>query len=296
MTAARTTVVIATRNRATELDRTVRELLALRPRPPIVVLDNGSTDDTSLRIRRIAERDPRNLRLIRLPRNAGVAARNIGVREADTPYVAFSDDDSWWAPGALPRAESLLDAHPRVGLLASRTLVGPQRRVDPVCELMAASPLGRESDCPGPAVLGFLACSAVVRRQAFLDVGGFSPLLHFGAEETLLAYDLAAHGWALCYVDELAAHHHPSPHRIDPARRHALELRNNALITWMRRPARHGVDAALRLTRAALHEPGARRAALGALRRLPQALVRRRPLPPEVERQVRLVEGAAAAP
>jgi GT2 family glycosyltransferase len=282
---ARTTVVIATRNRADELCRTVDELLALRPRPPVIVVDNASSDDTTFRIRSVADQYP-NVRLIRLPRNEGVAARNVGVRQASTPYVAFSDDDSWWAPDALPLAERLFDAHPRVGLLAARTLVGPGRREDPVCAQMADSPLGHADGDPGPAVLGFLACSAVLRRRAFLDVGGFSPLLHFGAEETLLSYDLAALGWALCYVDALVARHHPSPRRIDPVHRRALELRNNALITWMRRPAVDGVAVAARLARDVPRDPAARRAAIGAFRRLPRALSRRRPLPAPVRRRI----------
>ncbi|MDO0931403.1 hypothetical protein QQY66_06815 [Streptomyces sp. DG2A-72] len=37
------------------------------------------------------------------------------MRHADTPYVAFSDDDSWWTPGALRQAADLLDVHPRLG-------------------------------------------------------------------------------------------------------------------------------------------------------------------------------------
>ncbi|PRX48606.1 GT2 family glycosyltransferase [Prauserella shujinwangii] len=279
MTGPRTTVVIATRDRAGELARSLGMLSALRPRPPIVVVDNASTDDTGAR----ALREFPHARLIRLPRNAGAAARNVGVRAADTPFVAFSDDDSWWAADALPRAEVLFDAYPRLGLLAARTLVGPGEKPDPVCAEMAASPLGKPADLPGPLVLGFLACSAIVRRAAFLDAGGFSPVLHFAAEEKLLSYDLAARGWALCYADEIVAHHHPSSTRPPSAWRHRLERRNNALITWMRRPPAECVRAARPLVR----DP---RAAASALRRLPRALAARDPLPGAVETQVRELE------
>ena len=55
----------------------------------------------------------------------------------------------------------------------------------------AASPLQDGGDV---AVLGFLACTCVIRRAAFLGVGGFSELLFFIGEERLLAYDLAAAG------------------------------------------------------------------------------------------------------
>jgi hypothetical protein len=43
---------------------------------------------------------------------------------------------------------------------------------------------GAAPDLPGPSVLGFLACSAIVRRSAFLDVGGFDDILFFVGEES----------------------------------------------------------------------------------------------------------------
>lgn len=271
----RTTVVIATRNRADDLARTLTRLCELRPSPRIIVADNGSRDDTA---RRVRDEFP-GVRLIRLPENVGMAARNLGVEAADTPYVAFCDDDSWWEQGALSQAEVLFDAYPRLGLVAATTLVGPEARRDPVCDLMADSPLGTSPDLPGPVVLGFLACSAIVRRSAFLDAGGFNPLLYFGAEEKLLAYDLATRGWGLCYVDRLRAYHHPSSVRPPAAWRRRIERRNNALITWMRRPVGDCVRAAGGL----LRDPVA---AAGALRRLPRALGARRALPQHVEQQI----------
>ncbi len=239
-------------------------------------MDNGSSDDTATRV----HEDFPEVRLVRLPENVGMAARNLGVEAADTPYVAFCDDDSWWAQGSLSQAEVLFDAYPRVGLVAATTLVGPECRRDPVCEAMAHSPLGTAPDLPGPRVLGFLACSAVVRRSAFLDAGGFNPLLHFGAEEKLLAYDLAARGWELCYVDRLYAHHHPSATRPSASWRRRIERRNNVLITWMRRPLGDCARTAGTLVRDPL-------AAAGALRRLPRALADRRPLPDHVEQRIR---------
>ena len=62
---------------------------------------------------------------------------------------------------------------------------------------MAAAPLGRDPDLPGPSILGFLACAVVVRRSAFLDVGGFDDVVFFGGEEERVALDLAAAGWGL---------------------------------------------------------------------------------------------------
>jgi GT2 family glycosyltransferase len=283
---SRTTVVIATRNRAAELDRTLSELTALPERPPIIVVDNASTDGTP---QRLAARFP-DVRVLRMPRNLGAVARNRGVLAAATPYVAFSDDDSWWAPGALAEAERILDGSPRLALIAARTLVGPRRELDPVNLLMWRSPLPEQEPTPGGRpVLGFLACSAVVRRRAFLDVGGFAQFIRVGGEEKLLAYDLAAAGWQLVYAPGLVAHHHPSAVR-DPAARRVLELRNDLLIDWLRRPWQHALRSSARAARAAVREPVARKAALSAAARLPVLLPRRRRLPPNVESAVRMLE------
>ncbi|OXM57232.1 glycosyl transferase [Amycolatopsis thailandensis] len=287
MTGARTTVVVATRDRVTELERTLTALTALRPVPPVIVVDNGSSDGTADR----AAEFP-GVHVVRLPRNIGVAARNLGVALARTPYVAFSDDDSWWAEDALTESERILDGHADVGLVAAKTLVGEEEREDPVVPLMADSPLGRPAGLPGPAVLGFLACSAIVRREAYLQVEGFNPLLHFGAEERLLSYDLAAHGWRLCYVDAVRAHHHPSASRPPQRWRERVELRNRLLITVLRRPGRHCVAEGLRILKRVPREPGVLGALAGALRRLPSALAERRPLPAGVERQIRVLEHA----
>jgi GT2 family glycosyltransferase len=279
---ARTTVVIATRNRARELARTLTQLSTLEPRPPVVVLDNASEDETA----EVAARHA-NVRVIRLPQNLGAAARTLGVVVADTPYVAFSDDDSWWAPDALAEAERIFDEHPRTGLLAARTLVGPDCRDDPVTPEMERSPLGRPDGAPGPLVLGFLACSAIVRRTAYLQAGGFSPLLHFGAEEQLLAYDLAARGWEVCYVGSLRAHHHPSRSRPPSSWRRRAELRNRLLIAVLRRPPR---VCRREVVRTLVKAPGA---VLGAVPRLPRALGSRRVLPDHVEHQARTLERTA---
>src|SRR4051794_4844290 len=153
------------------------------------------------------------VRVIEVGRNLGAVARNLGVWAATTPYVAFADDDSWWAPGSLDRAADVLDAHPRLGLLAATILVGSEERLDPVSEEMAASPLPRRPDVPGPAVLGFVACGTVVRRDAYLAAGGFDDVVEFAGEEDRLALDLAMLGWDLAYVADVVAHHHPSPSR-----------------------------------------------------------------------------------
>ncbi|WP_240487360.1 glycosyltransferase family 2 protein [Actinomadura flavalba] len=287
------TVVVATRNRRAELLATVRRLRALPERPEVIVVDNGSTDGTSAAVRGLADA---GVLALRLGRNLGAPARNVGAAAARTPYVAFSDDDSWWEPGALARAADVLDRNPRLGLLAARTLVGRWRASDPINAAMAKTPLPAGPALPGPPVLGFLACAAVVRRGAFLDVGGFSEVLFFVGEERLLAYDLAAAGWDLCHVPEVVAIHDPSPRRAGGSARRRAELRNTLLTAWLRRPARVAVRETVRLTARAGTDRAALPALAGAARRLPAALAERRPLPRPVERAARLLETHVPGP
>jgi hypothetical protein len=163
-------------------------------------------------------------------------------------------------PQALARACGLLDECPAAGVVAGRTLVGPERAEDPLNDVMAGSPLPRDH-LPGPRMLGFLGCAIVARREAFLAARGYRRLLGIGGEEELLALDLAARGWAsvyaprlwlggeeellaagligaghvLCYLPDAVVHHQPSTAR-DPRRRRLLGIRNTLWFTWLRRP------------------------------------------------------------
>ncbi|MER7832900.1 glycosyltransferase [Streptomyces sp. NPDC095602] len=285
---SRTTVVVITRDRRDQLLHTLDRLAALPERPHVVVVDNGSSDGTA---GAVAARHP-GVTLVSPGRNLGAVGRTLGARHARTPYVAFSDDDSWWEPGALAAAERLLDAHPRLGLVAATVRVGDEGRDDPLNAELAASPLGREHGLPGTRVLGFLACAAVARREAFLEAGGYHPVVFFAGEEQLLAYDLEACGWAVCHCPEVVAVHSPVGGVRDGRR--AVMRRNAVLTAWLRRPLSVAARRTGRLVADARRDPEAREALRGVLERLPAALRARRRLPPKVEAAARLVDGGGA--
>lgn len=289
MSRARVGVVVLTHNRCAEVVETVARMRAQAPRPPLVVVDNASADDTAETIaRRFHE-----VHLVRLDMNRGAAGRNVGVARLETPYVAFCADDTWWEPGMLGRAATLLDAHPRLAVLTGTVLVEPGVGVDPTCLEMAESPRPDVDGLPGRPVLGFLCAATTVRRLAFLDVGGFEPRLFLGGEEHLLAIDLAVRGWALAYVEDIVVHHRPSPRRDADARRRLL-LRNALWCAWLRRPA----SSAARMTARAAGMCGRDRRLLpglvAAVAGLPWVLGERRVVPPRVERGLRALELAAA--
>jgi N-acetylglucosaminyl-diphospho-decaprenol L-rhamnosyltransferase len=278
------TVVMATKDRADIVPGTLERLLALPDGWPVIVVDDASTDGTADVVR---ERFPQ-VQVIRLPESRGAGARNVGVATAATELVAFADDDSWYAPGALTTAARHFQDHPDLGLVAARCIVEPAGRIDPVSEAQEHSPLA--SSAPGPSVLGFLACTAIVRRTAFLGAGGFHPVIGFLGEERVLAMDLRTEGWRLVYAADVVAHHHPGQSTSGRSGRRALHLRNDVLTHWLRRPLPAAAAATANLAVQAVRDADARRALRGVAGRLPAALAARRPVPSDLETDIRTLE------
>jgi GT2 family glycosyltransferase len=283
----RVAVVVITHQRRDELLLALSRLRELPERPHVVVVDNGSTDGTADAVRAHhpwAE-------LVASPENLGAVGRNVGVDRLDTRYVAFCDDDTWWDPGSLRTACDVLDAHPRLAVVTARILVEPGGAEDPIVVELRDSPVVGAGWLPGPALGSFLAGASVLRREAFLEVGGFSERLWLGGEEELMAGDLAAAGWELCYLPQLTVHHQASAAR-DPHRRRADGIRNTLWTTWLRRPLRPALRRTLHLLRTVPRDRitarGLREAVLG----LPWVLRERRVLPPHAESRFAALERA----
>lgn len=280
------TVVVITRDRCAELVGNLVRLCRLDDVREVVVVDNGSRDGTA---HAVATQHP-DVVLLRRHDNGGAAARTCGVEAARTEVVAFADDDSWWAPGSLDRAARLFAEHPRLALVHARLVVEPGGTEDPVCALLAAGP--REASAAGPSILGHLACSVAVRRSAYLAAGGYHPAFGVGGEERLLALDLARLGWQQWYVEELTAHHRPSPSREPAGARRARSLRNDALTAWLRLPVAAALAASGRLVREAATSPWARHELTVLARLVAMLRAQRRVVPEAVQAQLRALDRA----
>jgi GT2 family glycosyltransferase len=283
----RVAVVVITHQRREEALAALDRLGALPERPHVVVVDNGSTDGTADAIR---QRFPA-VELIASPVNLGAVGRNLGVARLDTPYVAFCDDDTWWEPGSLRAAADVLEAHPRLAVVTARILVEPGGQEDPIVPELRDSPVRGADWLPGPALGSFLAGASVVRRAAFGEVGGFSERLWLGGEEELMAGDLAARGWELCYLPDLTVHHQASRAR-DPHLRRRHGIRNTLWTTWLRRPVRPALRRTAHLLRTVPRDRVTALGLLDAVRGVPWVLRERRVLPPRAEARFAALEQA----
>ena len=110
-------VVIPTFNRAHAVVDAIGSVLAQRFTDlELIVVDDGSTDDTAVRVGAVS--DPR-LRYLRC-RHAGVsAARNFGARSARGDLLAFLDSDDLWRPDKLLCEVAVLARHPEVDAVFS---------------------------------------------------------------------------------------------------------------------------------------------------------------------------------
>jgi GT2 family glycosyltransferase len=279
------TVVVITHNRREELLRTVRWMTSLPDAAPLIVVDNASVDGTADAV----EREHPEVQLIRCDRNLGAVARNVAVSRINTPYVAFCDDDTRWQPGALTLAAKLLHRHPGLASVTGRCLVEPGLAEDPLTPELRGSPVRGPDWLPGPALLGVMAGLSTFRVSAFRQVGGFSERMWLGGEEELLALDLAAAGWWMCWAEDVVIHHAPSVNR-DPRHRRRLGIRNTLWTLWLRRPVRSALSRTVEVVRSAPADAATARAVLAALGGLPWVLRNRRVVPPEVEAGLRLLQ------
>ncbi len=206
MTAPLISAVIPTLNREALLSKMLDSLgkQTLAPdRFEIVVVDDGSTDDTPELCLRLSEEG-----LIRYRRitSGGIAqAKNFGLLAARAAIVLFLDDDDVAAPELLERHVEMHDRRPAdsVAVLgyttwASDLAVTPlMEYVTEIGHLLFAYPLIEESPL---AYHYFWGGRTSCKRQFLLDHGIFNPVFTSIIEDIELAYRLAPFGLTIVHT------------------------------------------------------------------------------------------------
>lgn len=111
-------IILPTYNRAYCIERAVNSILSQTYSDwELLVIDDGSEDDTERIVAGIAASDAR-VHYHRQPVNRGVAAaRNEGIRQARHKYIAFQDSDDIWKRDKLEKQMRVFAENPNVGLV-----------------------------------------------------------------------------------------------------------------------------------------------------------------------------------
>ncbi len=193
MTHPAISVVMPVYNAAATLDQTLASLFHQNFRAfEIVIIDDGSTDDSFSRLLAHAARDER-IRLIGRSNGGVSSARNLGVDLSKAPLIAFIDADDIWAPDKLARHLTLHHASPE--LAASYAKIGflPQK-AETLDACRTTSSLGRQSlaliDVLGENPVCTMS-NLMVTRDWFVRAGGLDISLSHAEDQDFLARLLA---------------------------------------------------------------------------------------------------------
>ena len=221
-------VVVPCYNQAHFLGEAIESVLAQTyPRFEIIVIDDGSTDNTS----EVAGRY-RGVRCIRQDNQGLSAARNSGLRNSEGEYVVFLDADDRLLPEALQAGLECLKAYPECAvafgpyrIIASDGSFLKQRR-QPVVDKDSYAALLQRNNIGVPAVVMY-------RRAVFASVGGFDSSVDASADADM--YLRIARRFAVCRHEKVVADYRQ--HGVNMSSNSARMLR--ASLTVLRKQRRH---------------------------------------------------------
>jgi len=167
--------VVLAYNRCAEVLITICKLKEFALKQPfdieIIVVDNESTDDTSIQIEKLYP----DVKLLIKPKNNGIAGWNDGFQVATQKYLLVLDDDSHPEYG-IKEAIDFLERNTDVGILALNITSGPYLTDTWIWKDGVPWQDGQE-------ILGFFGCGAIIRKEVYNKIGGFAEwVLVYGHE------------------------------------------------------------------------------------------------------------------
>ena len=205
----------------------------------VIVVDNSSSPE----IRAVVEGRGEGVRLIDPGTNLGVAARNLASREASGELLLSLDDDSYPLPGAVEAMVGAMSGNPATavvgGLMRDRDSYGRRLSDDEVGSWDWWLRCGQGGEPPEEGFESnlFSEGAAMIRRDAFLEVGGwFEPFFHLSAEVDLTTR-LIGSGWEIRYLPGACFEHMREPKPPQYFQRSVYyRTRNQLWYYWLRFP------------------------------------------------------------
>jgi GT2 family glycosyltransferase len=247
------TVGIATRNRPDALRRCLASIALIDDLvTEVIVIDDASDSPVDPVLQQVPETIARKTRIIELPPGLGyIVGRNRMMRLAANEAVLMLDDDAYLIDAeAVRQAYDVLRQHPDVGAVACAMA---EADGSPWPAAMQPSPM--EYRCYVPAYVG---CAALLRRSAFVTLGGYQESFHFYGEEKDYCLRLLDAGYDVVYLPDARVAHVPDLAGRSQSRYLRYVIRNDCLSALYNEPLPMAViTAPIRLARyAAMHRHG----------------------------------------
>jgi GT2 family glycosyltransferase len=267
----------------------VLDALEQLPVDEVIVVENGPNEEVEGR---------KAVRVLRPGRNLGIMARNVAAREASYDLLLMLDDDSYPLPGAIETLTRALREDPRLAVAAGLVRdVDLERgrekeRGSDTFDYWLGRGHGDSVPASGLPSFFFPEGASMVRREAFLEVGGFfEPLFHAGAGLDI-ATVLLGRGWDVRYFPSARFVHLKAGDGRDKTAMLRLRVRNQlwyfyrhfpATVAARRIPAyllfdllESAKSGALRSWAGGVHDAWGERAAVRGTREpLPRKVIRR---------------------
>lgn len=271
------TAAITTYNRARYLPNAIEGILAQGVDDfELLVVDDGSTDDTELVIAQYGDR----LRYVRQENQGRAAARNRAAQLARGEFLAFCDSDDVWYPDRLERQLESIDGLPRVGLVHGHVdLIGEGGHLLEEETARHRAVFSAAHRRPPTYARYALECrclssTVLLRRKVFDEVGWYDVGLPIEDYDfylrLLLSYDVVfLDGAPLARYrvhDDQVDERRLGLGQIRTAERHLAQLRERGDIPDVRRARRNFELMIARTWRVLGDRPAARRAAFRAVR------------------------------
>jgi glycosyltransferase involved in cell wall biosynthesis len=167
---------------ASALRQTIQEL-------ELIVVDDGSTDDTLARLERFSD-DPR-VRVVSQQNRGPGAARNTAIGLARGEIVSMLDSDDLWLPTYLSAMDAALRTEPAAGFAYTDAwLLGDEGKIARKTAMSNSRPPRHPPRDPQQMLLAllegnFIYTSASVPRPVLEDVGGFDERFTYGEDYEL---------------------------------------------------------------------------------------------------------------
>jgi glycosyltransferase involved in cell wall biosynthesis len=219
-------LVVCTRNRGTAISSCLHHLTTLRynGRWELVVVDNGSSDETSKHLEQFGQHFRERLTMIYVPKPGLGRARNAGWRATRAPFIAFTDDDCYPADDYLSRIQSAF-TDSTLGFVGGRVLLHDESDAPVTIKTVMEDQYAEAGDfIPAGWIHG---ANMAFRREVLVQIDGFDELLGpgtpFPCDDVDAMLRALASGWRGKYdFRPVVFHHHgrkPGTKRLNQLRK-----------------------------------------------------------------------------